>query len=98
VNRIQQLFSDSFDIIQESVRRIERALRKLRDEILIAVIDDLDNSRWNNLRDQAQKMKDEITNVHALYQTAREDLDSNLANIETNLTEVLTGQVSIYKN
>jgi len=94
VNRIQQLFKDSFDIIQESVRRIERALRDLRTEIMIAVIEDLDNSRWNNLRDQAQRMNEEITRVHALYQSARQDLDSNLTNIETNLTDVLTGQVS----
>jgi predicted nucleic acid-binding Zn-ribbon protein len=93
VNRIESLFSDSFDLIQEAVRRIERTLRQMRDETLSMAIDDLDNSRWNNLREQRLALEREVTNVHARYMETKTELNDTLANLESNLTEALTGQV-----
>lgn len=93
MNRIERLFSDSFDLVQEAVRRIERTLRQMRDDTLSMAINDLDNARWSNLRDQAQNLESEANSVQARYQEAKTELNDVLTNLESNLLEALTGQV-----
>lgn len=93
MNRIENLFNESFDLIQEAVRRIERTLRTLRDETLPRAINDLDNARWNDFRNQRAAVEVEANNVQLRFADAKDELSSTLANLESNLIEAVTGQV-----
>lgn len=80
-------------MIQEAVRRIERTLRMLRDETLPRAINDLDNARWNDFRNQRAAVEQEANNVQLRFADAKDELSRTLANLESNLIEAVTGQV-----
>lgn len=65
----------------------------LRDETLPRAINDLDNARWNDFRNQRAAVEQEANNVQLRFADAKDELSRTLANLESNLIEAVTGQV-----
>lgn len=92
VTQIETEFDTSFSAIQAAIRDVERVIRETG-KTLARIIDDLDNSNWNNLRSQERKLAGEIADIDALYAKAVEDINASNAALEADLNNVLVGQV-----
>jgi uncharacterized protein involved in exopolysaccharide biosynthesis len=92
VTAIQTQFATSFTLIQDGIRSVEQVLRET-DRTLVRIVQDLDESNWNNLRQQDSKLRDEIALIDSRYAASKDDINTNNAQLEASLNEVLVGQV-----
>jgi len=92
VTDIQTQFSSSFSLIQQGIRSVRQTLEE-SSGTLERIIEDLDNSRWNNLVQQDRRLREEIAAIDSSYAQSKDDINASNLGLDNSLISVLDGQV-----